>query len=288
MTRPAEWESPGWPERFREVRGAGRVPRVVATDVDGTLVRDDSTVSRRTSRALEAATAAGLRVVLVTARPPRWVDHLAPMVGSDGIVLCGNGAFVYDVRTRHVVEEHTMPAELVLELVADLRAHLPGVVFGFERVTGLALEPGYSSDYPLPPDAPRGRPEELMDLLPGKMLARCPGVPDDEFQSVVTGIVGERARVSYSGAVGLAEIGAPGVTKAAALARWIIGHGVVSEEVWAFGDMPNDLPMIQWAGVGVAVANAHLEVLAKADLVCPSNQDDGVAQVVEELTAWED
>lgn len=280
--------SPGWPERFREVRGGGITPRVVATDVDGTLVRDDSTVTRRTTRALDAATDAGLRVVLVTARPPRWVDHLAPMVGSDGIVLCANGAFVYDVRSRHVVEEHTMSADLVLELVADLRAHMPGVVFGFERVTGLALEPGYSSDYPLPPNAPRGRPEELMDLLPGKMLARCPTVPDDEFQTVVTGIVGDRARVSYSGAVGLAEIGAPGVTKAAALARWIIGHGVVAEEVWAFGDMPNDLPMIQWAGVGVAVANAHAEVIAKADLVCPSNQDDGVAQVVEELTAWED
>lgn len=275
-----------WDQAFPPLRRDRPAPRGIATDLDGTLLRGDQSVSSRSSNALRAAVQDGMQVVLVTARPPRWVNHLAPMVASDGIVICANGAFVYDVRRRRVVEQHTMPADLVLDLVTDLRRHLPGIVFGFERVDGLALEPRYSSDYPLPRQAPRGRAEDLLDLSPGKMLARCPDHPDEDFQAVVTEVVGARAVVSYSGAVGLAEIGAPGVTKAAALSRWIVGHGMAPAEVWAFGDMPNDLPMIEWAGVGVAVANAHPALLTRADLICPSNDEDGVAQVVEALVDW--
>lgn len=203
------------------------------------------------------------------------------MVGADGIVLCANGAFVYDVRSRMVVEEHTIPADLVLDLIDDLRRSLPRIVFGFERVTGMALEDGYTSDYPLPPEARRGSAEELLDLLPGKLLARCPGMAAGRFQELVMDVIGDRAIVAYSGAVGLAEIAAPGVTKAAALQRWTAGHGVEAAQVWAFGDMPNDRTMLDWAGVGVAVANAHPMVLSTADLICPSNEEDGVAQVIE-------
>jgi hypothetical protein len=73
------------------------------------------------------------------------------------------------------------------------------------------------------------------------------------------------------------------VTKAAALESWCDGLGIGAEDVWAFGDMPNDLPMIVWAGTAFAVANAHPDVIAAADHVCPSNDEDGVAQVLERL-----
>jgi len=95
--------------------------------------------------------------------------------------------------------------------------------------------------------------------------------------------VGERAHVAFSGVGGLAEINARGVTKAVGLARWAAARGIDAAQVWAFGDMPNDLPMLRWAGRAIAVANAHPEVLAIVDEVCPSNDEDGVAIVVERL-----
>ncbi len=277
---------PDWASLLASLGPRGDLPRVIATDLDGTLMRDDETISAHTCAVLDRATRADLRVVLVTARPPRWVDHLEGLAGSDGIILCANGAFVYHVRNRQIVQEHTMPRSVALDLIRDLRAALPRIVFGFERADGLAIEAGYTSDYPLPPSTPIGPAEEVLDLPPGKMLARCPGLSNEEFQRVVTEVIGARGIVAYSGAVGLAEISAPGVTKAAALARWSTGHGFGAEDVWAFGDMPNDLPMLTWAQVGFAVANAHPEVLAQADAVCPSNEEDGVAQTVEQLLRW--
>ena len=97
----------------------------------------------------------------------------------------------------------------------------------------------------------------------------------------MTEVVGDRAHVAYSGAGGLAEINAAGVTKAVALEQWSSGRGIEVHDVWAFGDMPNDVPMIRWAGVGWAVANAHPDVHAVADRVCPSNDEDGVAVTLE-------
>lgn len=96
-------------------------------------------------------------------------------------------------------------------------------------------------------------------------------------------IVGERGRLAYSGAFGLAEINPAGVSKAVALERWSTERRISAAEVWAFGDMPNDLPMIEWAGRGFAVANAHPDVLAAADAIAPSNDDDGVAVTAEPL-----
>lgn len=258
-------------------------PKVVATDLDGTLLRSDGALSALTEQVLRHATGVGMRVIFVTARPPRWVDHFADLAGTDGIILCANGAFVYDVRDRRIVEEHTIPEVVLRPILSELREALPGVAFGMERVDGLVLEPEFGSAY-VPPGTPRGRAEDLLDRMPGKLLARCPEMAPEEFHTRVEQVLGDRLRVSFSGAVGLAEIGPPEVTKAAALARWTSSAGYVATQVWAFGDMPNDVPMLRWAGAGVAVANAHREVLREANLICPSNDEDGVAQVVGLLT----
>ena len=100
----------------------------------------------------------------------------------------------------------------------------------------------------------------------------------------MTEVVGDRAEVGFSGALGLAEMTAPGVTKASGLAAWCDERGVSAAEVWACGDMPNDLPMLRWAGRAFAVANAHTDVLAIADEVIASNDDDGVASLLLRLT----
>ncbi len=257
--------------------------QVVASDLDGTLLRTDGTVSDRTRAAWAAAEQAGISTVLVTARPPRWLDDLESIVGAHGVALCGNGAFVYDVPSRTVVAQHGFDLSAVALIVGDLRRELPGIVFGAERRTGLSLDDGYHSDYPVPADAVRGPVEALTGDPVGKLLARHPHLGDEAFRHLVAQVVGERGIVAYSGAGGLAEISAPGVTKAAALARWCADLGVPASRVWAFGDMPNDLPMLAWAGTGVAVGNGHTDVVEAADLVTAGNDDDGVARVVEHL-----
>jgi hypothetical protein len=258
-------------------------PRLVATDLDGTLLRSDGTVSGRSRAAITAADAAGVEVVLVTARPPRWIDAVADLVSSHGTVLCGNGAFVYDVPTATVVSDIGFGHEELVGLVAGLRAWLPRAGFAVERRDGMRIERGYRSPHgEEPPEQLQVDSLEDLDEVPvGKLLVTCSSMGDEEFLARVREVVGARGIVAFSGVGGLAEISAPGVTKAAALRRWCAHLGIDAAGVWAFGDMPNDLPMLTWAGVSFAVANAHPEVLAAATHTCPANDDDGVAQVLE-------
>lgn len=261
-------------------------PRLIATDLDGTLLRSDGTVSQRSVDALRAVAEAGLETVLVTARPPRWLDDLAHVVGASGVAICGNGAFRYDVAERRVFGERTIERAVVTELVRDLRREIPGTGFAAERRTGLAAECMFAAIHDHPEDLVTTSEIELLDdALVGKLLARNPHLTDDEFLAAATEVVGDRAIVAFSGAGGLAEISAVGVTKAAALAEWCEELGIAAEDVWAFGDMPNDLPMLSWARRSFAVANAHEDVLAQATDRAPANDEDGVAQVLEGLLA---
>ncbi len=260
-------------------------PRLIATDLDGTLVRSDGTISARSVAALAAVSACGIHTVVVTARPPRWLHDIEDVLGPHGIAVCGNGAFVYDVAGRRLLRQEGFDPTVLQSIVRDLRQAVPGVVCAAERGVGAWVEP----DFPDPHGdagehgAIRRPLDELDDEPVGKLLALAPQVATDELLPLVERIVGDRGVLAYSGAGGLAEVNPPGVTKAAGLARWCADRDVVAGDVWAFGDMPNDLPMLRWAGVGVAVANAHIEVLAHADLVCPSNDEDGVAVVLESL-----
>jgi hydroxymethylpyrimidine pyrophosphatase-like HAD family hydrolase len=266
-------------------------PRLLATDLDGTLLHSDGTVSSRTRAALAALEDAGVPVVFVTARPPRWMDDLTDLVGPHGTALCANGAFTYDVRTRVVSDVHALSFAVVAEVVTDLRGVLPGTVFAAERPTGFAHEELFESRHPVPSGTPVGPIEGHRDAPIGKLLARHPTMSDSAFLAAVEEVVGDRGIIAYSGAGGLAEITAPGVTKAVVLERWCAEHGIPRGRVWSFGDMPNDLPMLRWAGESFAVANAHPEVRAAARHTCPANDDDGVAQVIEHVLAnglWAD
>ncbi|MBK6887120.1 MAG: HAD-IIB family hydrolase [Tetrasphaera sp.] len=271
-------------------------PRVIATDLDGTLLRSDGSVSPRTVSALNRAAAQGILTVLVTARPPRWLHDLAHLVGEHGIAICGNGAFVYDVAARDVVEAHVFDPADVGDLVASLRADIPGILLAAESVSGLWVESGWPNPH-RELDLDRRRQGPIEDLLAspaetdriGKLLGLVRGLPAAEFLAAVAASVGERAVLAYSGAFGLAELNPPGVTKAAGLERWCAERGLGPEDVWAFGDMPNDLPMLQWAGRSFAVANAEPAVRAVTTDHCPANDDDGVAAVIDAVLsagAW--
>jgi Cof subfamily protein (haloacid dehalogenase superfamily) len=270
----------------RDGSEARRPPvRLVASDLDGTLLRPDATVSGRTRVAIERVLAAGVAFVMVTGRPPRSVRELAAGAGVRGLAICANGALVYDLDADAVVAATPLASEVGTRLVTELRSALPGAVFAAETEDRFQSGVGWGR---------RGltvdRVVELadpLDLVAApviKLLVRHPERPFAELVERVRAVAGDDAVVTWSG-VGLAEISAAGVTKAFAL-EWVCKRvGVTAAEVVAIGDMPNDLAMLAWAGRSVAVANADPSVLEAADEVTASNVDDGVAVVLERIAA---
>ena len=256
-------------------------PRVVATDLDGTIVRSDGTVSDATRAALAAAESAGALVVLVTGRPPRWLQGMADATGHRGVAVCANGALVYDLHTDEVVGSYPLSVEIAREVVATLRVAIPGIGFAVETVTdGFGHEPAYrprwATDGALVAEV-----EELLSGPLAKLLARHEELDSDALLAAAREVVdADVATMTHSSRDGLLEISAPGVSKATTLAALCAEHDRRSGDAVAFGDMPNDLPMLAWAGHSVAVANAHPDVLAAVDEVTASNDDDGVALVL--------
>ncbi len=267
--------------------------RLFATDLDGTLLRSDGTVSPRARAALEAAEAAGLVVVFVTGRPPRWLDEVVEQTGHLGVAVGANGAVIYDLETEQVVSSHPIGVDTVLMLTSEIRAAFPAVDFAVEFVDGFAAEPGYIHDWEVNPErdrrgnlipaAPIGDIETIANRPVLKLLAKDHGADVDEFLSSADTLLAGRASVTHSSSFGLLEIAAPGITKASGLAEVAAAHGIGPDEVVAIGDMPNDIPMLQWAGTSYAVANGHPAAQAAADEVVGANDDDAVAIVLEGL-----
>ncbi|MEE6258378.1 HAD family hydrolase [Plantactinospora sonchi] len=265
----------------------GELPRLVATDLDGTLLRSDGTLSTRTVEALGRITAAGVGVVLVTGRPIRWLHHVYDQLGEPLPTVCANGAVVYDPHTDTVLRADPLAPELLAEVVRRLRAEVPGASFAVEITDGREFrhEAGYEArwDYGIPTSREVGDPTELHAAPAVKLLVRAGQQDPDAFLRVVAGALAGLAESTHSSYSGLVEISAVGVTKAAGLAWYCARHGVDAADVIAFGDMPNDVPMLTWVGRGVAVANAHPAVREIADDVTDDHNADGVAAYLETL-----
>jgi HAD superfamily hydrolase (TIGR01484 family) len=259
-----------------------RIPRLIASDLDGTLVRNDGTVSPRTRAAVLAAQRAGSVFVMVTARPPRWLHALADLVGDHGIAIVANGAILYDVLQRKAIRTRLIEPEVALEIAQAIRAEIPDVEFAIERPDRYGQEPHYVNRWPKPDDTLVAAVEVLLSEPAAKLLVRHPSWHSDELLARVGPIAAGRVNASHSGGHSLVEISASGVSKAAMLADFAAGLGISASETIAFGDSVNDLPMLAWSGTSYGVANAHAEVLAVVDVICPSNDEDGVAAVLED------
>jgi hydroxymethylpyrimidine pyrophosphatase-like HAD family hydrolase len=262
-------------------------PRLIASDMDGTLLRSDDTVSDATVAELERWTADGVPLVLATGRPPRWMRRIREVVRS-GTAVCCNGAVLLDLGRFEIVEEEALPSAVLAEVTAGLRAEQPGTWFAVEYGLEFRHEPVYRPrwdvDAPGVSEAPL---EELVAMPAAKLLARHEDLGRDEFVALVERVVGDLATVTNSSSDALAEISARGVTKATGLARVAARHGVGPGEVVVFGDMPNDIAAFDWVreggGRAVAMAHAHPDLLAAATDVTGSNDDDGVAAFLASL-----
>jgi hypothetical protein len=264
-------------------------PDLIASDVDGTLLDDDEKITARTRDAVHAAVAAGTQFVLATGRPPRWVQPVVDALGFAPMAVCANGAVIYDPSTDRILSARTLSTDVLGELAEIATRVIPGAGLAVERVGASAHDaatpqfvssPGYEHAW-LNPDNTEVSIEDLLSAPAVKLLIRKAGALSSDMAAVLAKYVGLEGDITYSTNNGLVEVVPIGISKATGVEQLARPHDINAENVVAFGDMPNDVPMLEWAGLGVAMGNAHPDAVAAADEVTAPNTEDGLARVLE-------
>ncbi|MFD4697613.1 HAD family hydrolase [Streptomyces niveus] len=264
---------------------AGFPYKLVATDLDGTLLGEDHTVSARTREALTAATAAGAAHIIVTGRAVPWTRGILDDLGYDGLAVCGQGAQVYHAGEHRLLTSVTLDRQVAVVALSKIEAEVGPLALAASR-DGLdgdvLIGPGYQvQDGPLPSLRLDDRAEMWTQPI-NKVYIQHPDLSDDALAKVARETAGGMVAVVMAGP-GVVEILPLGLSKATGLSLAARRLGVTAADTIAFGDMPNDIPMFGWARHGVAMANAHEALKAVADEVTASNEDDGIAVVLEKL-----
>lgn len=259
--------------------------KLVATDLDGTLLRSDDTVSARTREALAAATAAGAAHIVVTGRAVPWTRHILDDLGYEGLAVCGQGAQVYHAGEHRLLTSVTLDRQLAGLALAKIEAETGPLAIAASR-DGLDGEVLVGAGYrvqegPLP-YVTFEDPSELWSAPLNKVYIQHPDLDDDELARVARQTVGSLVDVVMAGP-GVVELLPLGLSKATGLSLAARRLGLKASDTIAFGDMPNDIPMFGWAAHGVAMANAHDELKAVAHEITASNDHDGIAVVLEQL-----
>lgn len=264
-------------------------PQLVASDVDGTLLDGHEQVTPRTRAAIDAVRGAGVPFVLVTGRPPRWIAPVVDQLGFAPLAVCANGAVLYDPATDEVLSAELLGVELLRRVAEAAERLLPGCGLAAERVGRSAHDsatpqfvaaPGYVHAWLNPEDTEVA--EHLVLAEPAvKLLVRHTEMTSGAMAAALRPALDGLVDLTWSTDNGLVELAAFGITKASGLAEVARRIAVDAGRVVAFGDMPNDVPMLRWAGLGVAMGNAHPDAMAVADEVAPPHTEDGVAHVLE-------
>lgn len=260
--------------------------RVLASDLDGTLLASGGRLSPTTARVLRQVVRQGVIVAVLTARPARLLGAVQRLGSLAHYAACDNGAVTCDLRRGRQISIRPWPPDALNATLGLARSIVPSIAVAVETPAGTIAEPRFAELAggqidatatrigTIPP--PRSPATKLMAIT-------AEGSPErlccDLARAVPTGCTPTHSGSTY------VELCAPGATKATALAALCARLQIASSDVVAFGDMPNDIDMLRWAGVGVAVANAHPDVLEAADIVAASNDDDGVATHMRRLLA---
>lgn len=264
------------------------LPKLIATDLDGTILRSDDTVSAYTHRVLERVRAAGIPLVGATGRGPRLLELARRDLPTAGHLVLAAGARVVDLTGAAPVTlvDRRLEGPVVAALLDDLEA-VAGRLIVMVEARDHPYAPLWGELHPSWPWPDRVVPKPRAEALAGevvKAFARADGVDVDDLLDIARRIVPPaKATVTQAG-LGFVEICPPGVDKGTGLAVVAESLGVDPADALVFGDMPNDVPMFTWAGWGrVAVGNAHPAVRALADEVTLTNDEDGVAVWLERL-----
>lgn len=265
------------------------LPLLIATDVDGTLLDEAEEITPRTRAAVLAAIDAGTQFVLATGRPPRWIRPVVEALGFAPMAVCANGAVVYDAATDRILSARTLSVDLLAELAEVATRVIPGAGLAVERVGRSAHDaatpqflssPGYEHAW-LNPDNTEVSLADVLSAPAVKLLIRKAGARSSDMADALAPHIGIEGDLTYSTNNGLIEVVPLGVSKATGIEEVARPLGITADDVVAFGDMPNDIPMLSWAGLGVAMGNAHPEAVEAADEITAPNTDDGVARVLE-------
>ncbi|TYP83774.1 HAD family hydrolase [Blastococcus xanthinilyticus] len=266
-------------------------PKLVATDLDGTLLDHAGEVSPRTRAALTACWDAGIPVIGVTGRGPRLLDSVRAALDGRGIAVLAQGGFVVDLERDEVLRAVALPRAQAAAVVERIEAVAGELVLAVEDAAEQAevharLRVQHGFDWPYPEGAQLLSREEVLPAGPVlKVFLRAPGIGQDDLLALARSVVDPAdAELTHAG-LGFIEVLPPGITKATGLAVALERYGVGFGDVLVFGDMPNDLPMLgAVAGAGgraVAVANAHPSVRAVAGQLTSGHRADGVARYLE-------
>ncbi len=265
---------------------------LLATDLDGTLLREDETVSQFTRDAFTAAAARNVGTIFVTGRPPRWMRPVVTTTQHTGTAVCANGAVVVDLEQETVVRSNPIPHDVFAETVATVRREISGELYlaveqalpGPISATGMFPEPGFAPAKATNVQILHTPLHEVPGVV--KLLVRTPGDPaetNELAKSVSQATDGSVTITHASKQHRLLEISAAGVDKAAALAELASDWQYEASDIVAVGDMPNDIPMLNWAGLGYAVASAHPSVIDAADGIIADPAHDGVAHLLAQI-----
>jgi Cof subfamily protein (haloacid dehalogenase superfamily) len=263
-----------------------KVPNVklIAFDLDGTLLTSDKTITERTERAVKALSDMGVAMMPCTGRPPRTMKHYVEQLGL-GSAFVFNGAGIYNAATDTTTYRHCFEKTTALEVIRRMRERFPDVIAGMEASHGWYLDTSYYEWRKTQPYLPHLEPTGVGDICDFvgegtvKIYFRDPGLTAREMSLALLGLETYFTWSSES----LLEVMSPKVNKREALVYICMELDISWQEVIAFGDEHNDQGMLLWAGLGVAVGNAKSEAKEVADFITSSNDEDGVAVVLEQV-----
>ena len=274
------------------VDATGDAPRLIISDIDGTFITSAGRVTGRLRAVIVRAVESGAHFGLATGRPHRWLIPVLEQLPLAPVCVCANGAVVYDPATDRVLHAFELSPSAMAEVVEAAERILADVPHGYgvERVGSSALDPEEEC-FIITPEYNRDAwdsqfgvtdTQTLISQPAAKLLVRCSSMTSAQmFELIAPEVDPELAHVTYSMDEGLIEVSCPGVNKAAGARYLAERYGVTAADAVAFGDMPNDLELLRWAGVGVAMGNAVPMLHDAADHVTATNNEYGVARVLE-------
>jgi Cof subfamily protein (haloacid dehalogenase superfamily) len=261
-------------------------PKLIASDLDGTIVAHYGEITERTINAFRTAHDMGIEIFFVTGRPPRWMPEIKEAFGI-GKAICGNGAQLFDLQNQKVIEEWLIPVDAQIETVKRLRKVIPQISFASEAHNYFHREKKYVPRWDVGLD--NIGVDDILEIMTSpslKLLARCSDqeLSSDEMLAIATKELAGLVTVTHSNPHdSLLEISAIGVSKGATLSKIAARHGLTGDDCVTFGDNPNDFSMLSWASRSWEMADGHPDLMKYAKYQTDAHQEDGVAKVIERL-----
>lgn len=263
-----------------------RRPKLIASDLDGTIVAHYGDITQRTIDAFRKAHSMGIEIFFITGRPPRWMPEIKEAFGI-GKAVCGNGAMLYDLHNDKVLEQWLIDEDVALESVKRLRNAIPEISFAVEAHNYFHREKIYIPRWDVGLDnVGVERIEEVLTSPALKILARCSQqeLTSDEMLAIAKVELDGLATVTHSNPHdSLLEISALGVSKGMTLAKMAGRLGIDAADCVSFGDNPNDFSMLEWCGRSFAMADGHPDGPKYAKGIAGPCEEDGVAIIIEQL-----